>query len=176
MAQAIIGGGDASGRLYNVLFVCTGNSARSIMAEAILRRRGAGRFRAFSAGSQPAKAVHPLALEQIAAHECSSETLRCKSWQEFAKPDAPDLDFIFTVCDRAAGEMCPAWRGMPITAHWGVADPVVAGEATAFARAFDQLDRRIKAFIWLPFDKLDAIALEISLKKIGEGESPAPLA
>lgn len=158
-----------SERIYNVLFVCTGNSARSIMAEAILRHRAADRFRAFSAGSKPTGKVHPLALTVSATHGCSAEGLYSKSWLDFAAPGAPAMDFLFTVCDRAAGEPCPNWPGMPLTAHWGIADPAEAGDQDAFERVFLALERRIKAFVWLPFDKLDAITLGLSLKKIGEG-------
>jgi len=141
--------------MYNVLFLCTGNSARSILAEAILNHKGAGRFRAFSAGSHPSGRVRPEALAQLAASGIATEGLRSKSWDEFAASDAPEMNFIFTVCDNAAGEVCPFWPGQPMTAHWGVADPAAATgtpeeRVRAFREAFAVLDRRIGLFLALP--------------------------
>jgi len=141
--------------MYNVLFLCTGNSARSILAEAILNHKGAGRFRAFSAGSHPSGRVRPEALAQLAASGIATEGLRSKSWDEFAASDAPEMNFIFTVCDNAAGEVCPFWPGQPMTAHWGVADPAAATGTPeegvrAFREAFAVLDRRIGLFLALP--------------------------
>lgn len=164
-------------RIYNTLFVCTGNSARSIMAEALLNRLGKQRFRAYSAGSQPAARVHPLAIEQLSLAGLPTQELRSKNWEEFARPDAPPLDFVFTVCDRAAGEVCPVWPGRPITAHWGIEDPaaVPGGEhrqRRAFALAFSLLQRRISLFLSLPLSKLDAMALERELDTIGRLREP----
>lgn len=142
-------------RPCNVLFLCTGNSARSILAEALLNKWGVGKFRGFSAGSFPKGAVHPLALELLIQMKLPTEGLRSKSWDEFAQPGAPPLDFIFTVCDNAAGEVCPIWPGHPLTAHWGIDDPAAvegsdAQKRLAFRRAFDVLENRIKAFTRLP--------------------------
>ena len=162
---------------YNVLFLCTGNSARSIMAEALLNYWGRGRFRAFSAGSRPKAAVHPLTLETLERTHLPVEDARSKSWDEFSRPGAPRLDFVFTVCSNAAKEQCPYWPGQPMTAHWGVDDPA-AVEGTleerrrAFQRALRELDARIKLFISLPFDSLDTMALEERLKDIGRTVSP----
>ena len=158
-------------RTYNVLFLCTGNTARSIMADAILNHEGGGRFRAFSAGSFPKGRVHPLTLEQLRQAGISTAGLRSKSWGEFATPDAPQLDFIFTVCDNAAGETCPVWPGRPITAHWGIADPADAGperQSEAFAAAFHALKRRIDLFLALPLDSLDELGLQGQLREIGK--------
>lgn len=157
---------------YNVLVLCTGNSARSILAEALINRWGAGRFRGFSAGSHPKGTVHPLALELLERLEFPTADLRSKNWDEFAGPGAPTLDFIFTVCDNAAGEVCPVWLGHPMTAHWGINDPAaVEGGDTdkrkAFREAFDALEGRIKAFIALPFDALDRQTLKHRLSEIG---------
>ena len=157
---------------FNVLFLCTGNSARSIMAEALLNHTGKGRFHAFSAGSHPAGQVNPLAIEQLQHAGLPVEGLRSKSWDEFATPGAPSLDFVFTVCDNAAGEICPVWPGQPMTAHWGIEDPAsVEGDEDArrraFALAFTQLNRRISLFTSLPLDKLDSIALKKTLDDIG---------
>ena len=155
---------------YNVLFLCTGNSARSILAEAYLNAAGKGRFRAFSAGSHPAGKVNPLALDLLARSRLDTTGLRSKSWDEFARPGAPKLDFVFTVCDNAAGEVCPIWPGQPMTAHWGVADPA-AVEGTdearhrAFMRAFTELSTRINLFINL--SKLDRLSLQKKLADIG---------
>jgi arsenate reductase len=159
-------------RVFNVLFLCTGNSARSIMAEVILNHLGRGRFRAFSAGSHPGGSVNPLALEQLQRARLSSEGLRSKSWDEFATPDAPPLDFVFTVCDKAAGEVCPIWPGQPMTAHWGIEDPAAVegsddDKRHAFSLASAQLTRRISLFLSLPFAKLDAMALKGELDSIG---------
>ena len=162
---------------YNVLFLCTGNSARSIMAEALLDYRGRDRFRAFSAGSQPKGEVHPLTLETLERSQVPMERARSKSWNEFAGPDAPRLDFVFTVCGNAAGETCPHWPGQPLTAHWGVDDPA-AVEGTreeqlrAFQRALRELDARIKLFVSLPLDSLDEMALREKLREIGRPASP----
>lgn len=162
-------------RLFNVLFLCTGNSARSIMAESILRKLGAARFNAFSAGSHPKGAVNPLTLKTLEAYGYPAEGLRSKSWDEFATPNAPQLDFVFTVCDNAAGEACPAWPGQPMTAHWGIEDPA-AVEGTnidkerAFAQAFRYLRNRITLFIALPIKSLDKLSLMSRLREIGELE------
>lgn len=162
-------------RAYNVLFLCTGNSARSILAEAILNSIGAGKFRAYSAGSQPKGEVntHAVALLRSLGYETAG--LRSKSWQEFAKPGSPQIDFIFTVCDNAAGEVCPLWPGKPSTAHWGIADPAeVKGSPAAIVEAFNEayrlLLRRIQAFAALPLDSLDQAALPTRLKEIGRME------
>ena len=157
---------------YNVLFLCTGNSARSIMAEAILRHKGRGAFAAYSAGSHPSGTVRPEALQQIEAAGLSTEELRSKSWDEFAAPDAPPIDFIFTVCDNAANEVCPIWPGHPMTAHWGIPDPAaVQGTpdeiAHAFRDAFSILDRRIGLFLALPLSTLESLAIQRELYSIG---------
>ncbi len=158
---------------YNVLFLCTGNSARSIMAEAILKHLGAPNFTAYSAGSHPSGTVRPEALTQIAAAGIRAESFRSKSWDEFSGPEAPHLDFIFTVCDNAAQESCPLWPGQPITAHWGVPDPVSAGEsaaerAKAYQLAFSLLQRRIMLFLALPLSSLSALSLKKELETIGK--------
>ena len=159
-------------RPYNVLFLCTGNSARSILAESILRQDGAGRFQAFSAGSQPKGEVNPIALKVLGSFGYPTDGFRSKSWDEFATPDAPKMDFIFTVCDSAAGETCPTWPGKPATAHWGIDDPAsIEGSAIEKERAFNDAFRfmrnRIAAFIALPMTKLDALALKTQLNEIG---------
>ena len=165
--------------VYNVLFLCTGNSARSIMAEALLNYWGKGRFRAYSAGSQPKGDVHPLALETLQRNRLPIDGLRSKSWNEFAKPDAPALQFVFTVCDNAASEVCPVWPGRPTTAHWGVADPA-AVEGTddekrrAFNNAFRELDARIKIFTSLRLEMLDRMTLERQLREIGKTSASTP--
>jgi arsenate reductase len=157
----------------NVLFLCTGNSARSIMAECVLNRLGAGKFTAYSAGSQPKGQVHPLALHVLRQAHYDVAQLRSKSWEEFAGPDAPKLDFVFTVCDNAAKEVCPVWPGQPMTAHWGLPDPVQA-EGTeaerhlAFADALRMLSNRIGIFVSLPFDKLSKLSLQAKLEEIGK--------
>ncbi len=156
----------------NVLFLCTGNSARSILAEAYLNSAGCGRLKAYSAGSHPGGKVNPYALELLAKNRIETAGLRSKSWDEFARPGAPRLDFVFTVCDNAAGEVCPVWPGQPVTAHWGVADPA-AVEGTedekrkAFVRAFTELTTRINLFLNLPIDKLDRLTLKSKLDQIG---------
>lgn len=162
-------------RVYNVLFLCTGNSARSILAESILNSLliGKGRFRAYSAGSHPAGAVNPFALEFLKRHNFPSEQLRSKSWDEFAQPDAPRLDFVFTVCDNAAGEVCPVWPGQPMTAHWGIPDPAAIegndeDKRKAMSQANTLLTRRISLFTSLPLTKLDAVALKTELDGIGK--------
>jgi arsenate reductase len=157
---------------HNVLFLCTGNSARSIMAEAILNHKGRPNFTAFSAGSHPAGRVHPAAIKQLSSAHLSTEGLRSKSWDEFEQPGAPQLDFVFTVCDNAAKEVCPVWPGQPITAHWGIPDPAeVHGTPEAVERAFREayflLDRRISLFLSLPLSTLDAMALRKELNNIG---------
>ena len=157
---------------YNVLFLCTGNSARSIMAECLLERIGATRFRAFSAGSFPAGAVNPHALEILGRRNHRTDHLRSKSWGEFAAPGAPEMDFVFTVCDRAAGEVCPVWPGQPVSAHWGFADPaeVEGKEAViraAFANTYREIATRIEVFTSLPLETLDRLALERKLDEIG---------
>jgi arsenate reductase (thioredoxin) len=164
-------------RVYNVLFLCTGNSARSIMAEAILSRLGAGKFKSFSAGSHPKGAVHPNALRLLSKVNFNTEGFRSKSWDEFARDGAPPLDFVFTVCDNAAGEMCPAWPGQPMTAHWGVPDPAaVEGSeveiAQAFADAYGRLSNRISIFVNLPFAGLDRLSLQNRLNDIGKTKDP----
>ncbi|MGA2101308.1 MAG: arsenate reductase ArsC [Candidatus Sulfotelmatobacter sp.] len=155
----------------NVLFLCTGNSARSIMAESILNLKGQPNFTAFSAGSHPAGRLHPGAIKQLESAHIPTEGLRSKSWQEFAEPGAPALDFVFTVCDNAANEVCPVWPGQPITAHWGVPDPAAvrdpAEQTRAFREAFFLLDRRIGLFLSLPLSSLDSLALQKELKNIG---------
>ncbi len=156
----------------NVLFLCTGNSARSILAEAILNKLGEGRFRAFSAGSQPKGKPHPHAISLLQQLGHDTSNFRSKSWLEFAQPDAPRLDFVFTVCDSAAGESCPVWPGKPVTAHWGIADPASATGseaeiAAAFNRAYRLLTQRISIFTALPFEKISAMSLQSKLRDIG---------
>jgi len=157
---------------YNVLFLCTGNSARSILAEAILNRKGKPNFTAFSAGSHPAGRIHPGALKQLELARLPSGKLRSKSWDEFTKPGAPEMNFVFTLCDNAAREVCPVWPGQPITAHWGVPDPpAVTASAEeierAFRDAFVVLDRRISLFLSLPLASLDKLALKKEVDRIG---------
>lgn len=157
-------------RAYNALFLCTGNSARSILAEAILNREGGDRFRAFSAGSFPKGEVHPMALEVLKGLGYPVDALRSKSWDEFAQAEAPEIDFIFTVCDNAAGETCPIWPGHPMTAHWGVEDPAAvegSGQREAFLRAYHQLQRRVSPFLALPIDSIDKKMLQARLREIG---------
>ncbi len=162
-------------RIYNVLFLCTGNSARSVLAESILRKDGGGRFRSFSAGSTPKGAVHPLALRTLESMDYPTAGMRSKSWLEFAAADAPVMDFVFTVCDNAAGEACPVWPGQPTTAHWGIEDPA-AVEGTeieklaAFSTAFRYLKNRIGAFVNLPLSGIDRLSLGTKLREIGRSE------
>jgi arsenate reductase len=157
---------------YNVLFLCSGNSARSILAEGYLNSAGRGRFKAYSAGSHPTGKVNPFALEVLAKHRIDTSGFRSKNWDEFAKPRAPEIDMIFTVCDRAAGEVCPVWPGKPITAHWGVEDPAAAtgdddAKRKAFLKAFTALTVRINLLLALPLEKLDHLALKSRLDEIG---------
>ena len=157
-------------RIYNVLFLCTGNSARSILAESILNEDGKGRFRAFSAGSHPKGEVHPMALEVLKSMNFPHKNCRSKSWSEFSGPDAPQFDFIFTVCDNAAGESCPVWPGTPVTAQWGIEDPAAVegeGQRMAFLQAMRYLVRRIDLLCALPFNSLDKMTLAARLKAIG---------
>lgn len=165
-----------TGKVYNVLFLCTGNSARSIMAEAILSRVGAGRFHAFSAGSQPRGSIHERTLDLLRRLGYPTDGLRSKDWSEFAGPDAPQLDFVFTVCDQAASEPCPVWPGQPMTAHWGVPDPATAAGreaeiAIAFSDAFRMLNNRISIFVSLPIAKLDRLTLLRRIEDIGHDRS-----
>ena len=160
-------------RVLNVLFLCTGNSARSILAESILNHMGKGRFRAFSAGSHPTGQVNPFAIEALQKNRFPVTDLRSKSWNEFSAPDAPPLDFVFTVCDNAAGETCPFWPGQPMTAHWGIEDPAAAegddeAKRRAMTQAFQLLNRRLSIFTSLPLQKLDAISLQRKLNDIGQ--------
>jgi len=162
-----------SDHALNVLFLCTGNSARSILAEAYLNSAGDRRFRAYSAGSHPTGKVNPFALELLQRNRIATEGLRSKAWDEFARPGAPPLHFVFTVCDNAAGEACPLWPGQPITAHWGVADPAaVQGsdveKRKAFLAAFTQLSTRVRLFLSLPVEKLERAALKRQLQDIGK--------
>ncbi len=164
-----------SDRVYNVLFLCTGNSARSILAESILNKEGGGRFRAFSAGSQPKGEVNPHALKELEALGYSATGFSSKSWDVFAEPGAPQMDFIFTVCDSAHGEACPVWIGHPMTAHWGVEDPAAVDGSEveiqrAFATAARFLKNRIMAFLSLPHSSIDKLALEQQLRQIGQME------
>ena len=160
-------------RVFNVLFLCTGNTARSIMAESILRKDGAGRFRAFSAGSHPKRRVNPFALKVLESFDCPTEGLRSKGWEEFAAPGAPEMDFMFTVCDNAAGEACPVWPGQPMTAHWGIEDPA-AVEGTdiqkeaAFVLAARYLKNRISVFTNLPLKSLDKLSIAAQVREIGK--------
>ncbi|MBC7986412.1 MAG: arsenate reductase ArsC [Sphingomonadaceae bacterium] len=157
-------------RPYNVLFLCTGNSARSIIAEALLNQMGQGRFKALSAGSYPKGEVHPEALDLLNRLGFPTDDLRSKSWDEFATPDAPGLDFVLTVCDNAAGETCPVWPGQPMSAHWGIEDPAKVegpGQREAFERALHYLRNRISLFVELPLESLDKMTLQSQLKAIG---------
>jgi arsenate reductase (thioredoxin) len=160
------------GGIYNVLFLCTGNSARSILAEALIDHWGKGRFKGYSAGSFPKGAVHPLALDVLERLHLPTRGLRSKSWNEFARPGAPVMDFVFTVCDQAAGELCPVWPGNPVTGHWGVPDPAAlqgrdAGQRRAFREAYVVLENRIKLFVALPIEKLDRLAIKQKADEIG---------
>ena len=159
-------------KIYNVLFLCTGNSARSILAEAILNKLGKGKFRGFSAGSHPKGQVHPIALALLRQLDFPTETLRSKSWDEFAAPNPLHLDFVFTVCDNAAGEACPYWAGQPMTAHWGIPDPAAAegsdtDKSLAFREAFRSMETRIKLFLSLPLASIDGMRLKERLDAIG---------
>lgn len=168
-----------SDRIYSVLFLCTGNSARSILGEAILNTIGRGRFRAFSAGSHPTGRVNPFAIELLQKNRLPTEELRSKSWDEFAGAGAPQLDFVFTVCDSAAGEVCPVWPGQPITAHWGVPDPAAVGGADedkrkAFFAAYTVLFNRIALLVNLPLRNLDRLALQQKVREIGKTGAERP--
>ena len=159
-------------KVYNVLFICTGNSARSILAEGLMNNLGKGRYRALSAGSQPSGTVNPLALEELKSLRIPTDGFRSKSWEEFAQPDSPHLDFVFTVCDNAAGETCPVWPGQPMTAHWGVPDPAAfkgseEEKKAQFRNAAVTLKRRIELMLALPLRSLDAIAIKKEIKDIG---------
>jgi arsenate reductase len=160
-------------KTYNVLFICTGNTARSILAEALMNHYGRGEFKAYSAGSHPTGTVNPFALAHLRSLRLPTDGFRSKSWDEFSDPDAPPLDFVFTVCDKAAGEVCPLWPGQPMTAHWGVPDPAaVQGtdehKQLAFKDAAVMLTRRIQLMLSLPLDKLDAMSLQHELREIGK--------
>jgi arsenate reductase (thioredoxin) len=166
-------------RHYNVLFLCTGNSARSIMAEAIMNAKGRPNFTTYSAGSHPAGAVRPEALRQLEAAKLPTAGLRSKSWDEFSRPNAPKMDFVFTVCDHAAKEVCPVWPGQPLTAHWGVPDPAAvrgsqAEVQQAFRDAFLMLERRISLFLCLPLASLDNLAIKREIDNIGQSMEPVP--
>ncbi len=171
---------DTAARPFNVLFLCTGNSARSILAEQLMNHWGRGRFRAYSAGSHPKGAVHPIAIALLERMRLPTAGLRSKGWDEFAAPGAPTLDFVFTVCDNTAAEVCPVWAGQPMTAHWGVADPAAAQgtepeRSLAFRTAFRELENRIKVFTSLPIHSLDRLKLQERLDAIGKlrvDESP----
>ena len=159
-------------RTYNILVLCTGNSARSIMAEALINTLGKGRFRAYSAGSYPTGTVNPYAVEQVAALGYAIDKLRSKSWDEFARPGAPPMDFVITVCDKAAGEACPVWPGQPISAHWGFEDPAAVeggdeAKRRAFAKIFRQITNRVRIFASLPIAKLDRFAIKREMDRIG---------
>lgn len=159
--------------VFNVLFLCTGNSARSILAESLLNQMDRGRFRAFSAGSRPAGQINPFALELLTKNHFPVEALRSKSWDEFAQTEAPHLDFVITVCDNAAGEVCPVWPGQPMTAHWGIPDPAAVqgnddDKRRALLQAMEQLQRRISMFVSLPFATLDSMKLEQAVREIGK--------
>lgn len=167
-----------SARPYHVLFLCTGNSARSILAESIINKMGKGKFRGFSAGSHPKGQVHPIALELLRHLGFPTESLRSKSWDEFAAPQGPHLDFVFTVCDNAAGEVCPYWPGQPMTAHWGIPDPAaIEGtdmeKSLAFREAFRSMETRIKLFLSLPLAAIDRMRLKEHLDVIGQAPTPA---
>ena len=162
-------------QIYNVLFLCTGNSARSILAESILRKDGANRFQSFSAGSTPKGAVHPLALRTLESMDYPADGMRSKSWLEFTALDAPVMDFVFTVCDNAAGESCPIWPGQPMTAHWGIEDPAAADgtelqRQAAFVTAFRYLKNRIDTFVNLPLRSIDKLSLGTRLREIGRAD------
>lgn len=167
---------EPTSEIYNVLFLCTANSARSVIAEAVLNREGAGRFKAFSAGSQPAGSIHPYALDLLRNQNFPTGELRTKSWDEFAAPGAPEMDFVFTVCDNAAHEVCPIWPGQPMSAHWGVPDPAAvegteAVKRAAFAETMRFMHNRISTFVSLPLRSLDRLALKKRLEEIGAGQT-----
>jgi protein-tyrosine-phosphatase len=160
---------------FNVLFLCTGNTARSIMAEVMLNAMGQGRFKAYSAGSHPKGVVNPYTIELLQKNRLATEGLRSKDWEEFAKPGSPALDFVFTVCDAAAGEVCPVWPGQPMTAHWGIPDPAAIegsdeDKRKAFFKAYNQLHHRLSIFVNLPMDKLDRLTLQRRLDEIGKSK------
>jgi len=162
--------------LYNILFLCTGNSARSITAEVLLNQWGRGRYRAFSAGSYPKGYIHPFTIELLEKLKLPTAGLRSKDWEEFAKPDAPVLDFVFTLCDQAAQETCPVWPGQPITAHWGFPDPAAfegsdVEKRLAFADVFRQIENRIKIFCALPIDRLSRLAIQHEVRQMGQKTS-----
>ena len=166
-------------KFYNVLFLCTGNSARSILAESIINKLGKGKFRGFSAGSHPKGQVHPIALALLRQLDFPTDGLRSKSWDEFAAPNSLHLDFVFTVCDNAAGEVCPAWPGQPMTAHWGIPDPAAAQgtdveKGFAFREAFRSMETRIKLFLSLPLASIDRMRLKERLDAIGRAPNPVP--
>lgn len=168
-----------SDKIYNVLFLCTGNSARSILGEVLMNHDGAGRFRAYSAGSHPKGSVHPMAIEVLSGLGFDTHGLASKSWDVFSGPGAPVFDFIFTVCDNAAGETCPIWPGHPMTAHWGIEDPAAVegeGQRAAFFDALRYLRRRIELFLALPIESLDAMAMARKLKDIGGSEGASSTA
>lgn len=161
-----------SNKTYNILFLCTGNSARSVLAEVLMNHLSKGRFRAFSAGSHPAGQVNPLTLELLHSKGFATDSLRSKNWDEFANPDAPAMDFVITVCDKAAGEVCPVWPGQPVTAHWGFEDPAAAlgsddARRKVFEKVFIEIARRIELMLALPVQKLDRLALEHQVRDIG---------
>ena len=164
-------------KTYNVLFICTGNSARSILAEGLLNHLGKGRFKAYSAGSHPTGQVNPFALRALQQFGIETNDFRSKNWDEFSQDGAPELDFVFTVCDKAAGEVCPVWPGQPMTAHWGVPDPAAVegsdeAKRKAFFQTFNQLQNRISMFANLPLDKIDRIKLQKTLQDIGKVNTP----
>jgi len=166
-------------RIYNILFLCTGNSARSILAESIINKLGKGKFRGFSAGSHPKGQVHPIVLALLRKLDYPTDNLRSKSWDEFATPNAPHLDFVFTVCDNAAGEVCPHWPGQPMTAHWGIPDPAtVEGtdveKSLAFREAFRSMETRIRLFLSLPLGSIDRMRLKERLDAIGKTPPEVP--
>lgn len=161
-----------SDKIFNVLFLCTGNSARSVLAESILNRVGEGKFRAFSAGSHPKGEIHPNALSELKRHDHDTTHLRSKDWSEFGTPESPEIDFVFTVCDNAAAEVCPVWPGHPVTAHWGLADPAAetgddGAKQRVFAQTYRELYERISTFVNLPLETLDPPSLQRELNRIG---------
>ncbi|CAH1748147.1 Arsenate reductase [Thauera humireducens] len=167
-----------SDKIYNVLFLCSANSARSIIAEVILNQIGKGRFQAYSAGSMPRGEVHPTTLQVLQGQGYDTSALRSKSWDEFARPDAPQMDFVFTVCDQTAGELCPVWPGQPLTAHWGFADPVKAEgseqrQLDAFSQIQNQIANRLRLFLSLPLAKLDRLAIKHEIDRIGQTSAEA---